>query len=282
MESLTIGVFLVFGENDLWKLERARALGFTSAQMVRWPTGYFTGQEREDFKRALKQSGLQVTTVFCAYEGESYESREAVKRTIGLVPRETRAVRLAETRKIADFAAELGAPRIAAHIGIVPEDPADPVYGEVAETMKQVCDYCQGLGLEMALETGQETAACLRRLIGDVGRKNLKVNFDPANMIAYGSGKPLEALDLLGEYVVGVHCKDYHSPKEEGKFGGEARLGEGDVNIEAVIGKLWSLGYRGPLTIEREIYGEQQWADFAAAKALLEEIRAKVLRGSAP
>ncbi len=278
MEPLTVGVFLVFGEDDLWKLERAKKMGFSTAQIVRWPTGYFVGEAREAFKSALAQSGIQVTTVFCAFEGESYESMEAVKRTIGLVPREFRAKRLVETRKIADFAAELNASRIGAHIGVVPEDASDPLYREVVETMKQVCDYCKGLELEMSLETGQESADCLRRLIGDVGADNLKVNFDPANMIAYGSGRPLEALDLLGEFVVGFHCKDYHSPKQAGEFGGEARLGEGDVNIEALIKKLWDLDYRGPLTIEREITGEQQWTDFAAAKELLEGIRSRLVK----
>jgi sugar phosphate isomerase/epimerase len=280
MEPLAIGAFLVFGENDLRKFERAKKMGFSSAQIIRWPNGYFEGREREDFKKALKDSGIEVTTVFCGYAGETYGSMEAVRRTIGLVPRETRAQRLVETRKIADFAAELGAPRIGAHIGVVPEDAADPLYPEVVEAMKEVCDYCSGLNLQMSLETGQETAPCLVRLIGDVGRDNLKVNFDPANMIAYGSGKPLEVLDVLGKYVVGVHCKDYHSPKEQGRFGGEARLGEGDVNIEAVIKKLWGMGYRGPLTIEREISGEEQWADFAKAKALLEGIRSRLLAGS--
>ena len=44
------------------------------------------------------------------------------------------------------------------------------------------------------LETGQETADGLLQFIADVGRDNLFVNFDPANMILYGTGEPIEAL----------------------------------------------------------------------------------------
>lgn len=277
MEPLEVGVFLVFGEDDLWKLEKAQGLGFKSAQIVRWPTGYFVGAERAAFKAALAKSGLALTTVFCAYEGESYASMEAVRDTIGLVPPTLRPQRVEETKKIADFAKELNAPRIAAHIGIIPADARDANYLGLVQDMRTICDYCVGLGLQFSLETGQETAEILRRFITDVARENLKVNFDPANMIAYGSGQPLEALSLLGELVVGFHCKDYRASKEAGRrFGEEARLGEGDVNIEAVITKLWEQGYRGPLTIEREIYGEQQWLDFAAAQKLLEGIRARL------
>ncbi len=278
MEILEVGVFLVFGEDDLWKLERAKGLGFKSAQIVRWPTGYFVGKEREDFKQALKNSGIELTTVFCAYEGESYESMEAVRETIGLVPAKLRPQRIEETKKIADFSKDLNSPRVAAHIGVIPADAADPNYSGLVKDMQAICDYCAKLGLEFSLETGQETAQILRRFIGDVGRDNLKVNFDPANMIAYGSGMPLEALDLLGPFVVGFHGKDYTATKDPSRgFGKEARLGEGDVNIEAVVTKLWNMGYRGPLTIEREIYGEQQWVDFAAAKELLEGIRKKLV-----
>lgn len=280
MEPLEVGVFLVFGESDLWKLERAKGLGFKSAQIVRWPTGYFVGQEREEFKQAVKDTGFEITTVFCSYEGESYESMEAVRNTIGLVPPALRPGRIVETKKTADFAKELGAPRIAAHIGVIPADPTESNYPGLVKDMQEICDYCASLGLEFSLETGQETAVILRRFIGDVARPNLKVNYDPANMIAYGSGTPLEALEILGEYLVGFHCKDYKVPadRKPGEFGEESRLGEGDVNIEAVVTKLWEMGYRGPLTVEREIYGDQQWLDFAAAKELLEGIRSRVMQ----
>ena len=102
---------------------------------------------------------------------------------------------------------------------------------------------------------------------------NIKVNFDPANMLLSGTGDPIEALDTLARYIVGVHCKDGKSSKREGGKSKEYPLGEGDVGIERFIAKLKEIGYTGPLTIEREISGEQQTSDIVKARDLLEKLR---------
>ena len=115
----------------------------------------------------------------------------------------------------------------------------------------------------------------MRRFIDDVDRDNLRVNFDPANMILYGNDQPIPALDLLGRWVDGVHCKDGRWPTEPNQLGHETPLGEGDVDIPRWIEKLISIGFRGPLTIEREISGEEQRRDILKAKALLEGLIAK-------
>ncbi|MCK4419678.1 sugar phosphate isomerase/epimerase, partial [Candidatus Aerophobetes bacterium] len=104
-------------------------------------------------------------------------------------------------------------------------------------------------------------------------RSNLGVNFDPANLLLYDAGDPIEALNILGKYVIGVHCKDGKRPTKRGKLGKEYPLGEGDVNIRHFIDKLKEIGYRGPLTIEREIAGERQIKDILKAKKLLEKLR---------
>ena len=106
----------------------------------------------------------------------------------------------------------------------------------------------------------------------------MAVNFDPANMILYGSGEPIPALKKVGKYVKSVHCKDAKWAANPGKeWGVETPLGEGDVNIELFLSTLKEIGYFGPLTIEREISGEQQKKDIAAAVQLLKELRAKLL-----
>ncbi len=130
--------------------------------------------------------------------------------------------------------------------------------------------------MSFCLETGQETAQLLKQFLGDADRENLKVNFDPANMIMYGTGDPIEALEVLAPWVRGVHCKDGEWPASEGELGREKPLGEGHVGIERFIAKLLELGYQGPLTIEREIPGEQQMLDFLAGKDLLDGIKAKL------
>jgi sugar phosphate isomerase/epimerase len=130
--------------------------------------------------------------------------------------------------------------------------------------------------MSFCLETGQETAGLLKQFISDTARDNLKVNFDPANMVAYGTGDPIEALEELADYVRGVHVKDAVGPKAAGELGAEVLLGQGEVGLERFLEKLKQLDYQGPLTIEREIPGEQQMQDFLSGKKLLDELKAKL------
>ena len=129
-----------------------------------------------------------MTAVFGGFDGESYADIPTVVRTVGLVPRETRAARTREMMEISDFARQLGCDVIALHIGFVPHDRQDPLYQEVIDVTRRVCDHARANGQTLHLETGQEPADTLLRFIGDVDRDNLFINFDPANMILYGSG----------------------------------------------------------------------------------------------
>jgi len=129
------------------------------------------------------------------------------------------------------------------------------------------------------LETGQESSAGLMQFIEAVGRDNLFVNFDPANLILYGLAEPIAALKEVGKYVRSIHCKDAKwgtHPGEE--WGEEVALGEGDVGMENYLRTLKEIGYTGPLTIEREIAHDpdKQKADIGAAVKLLEELREKI------
>ena len=136
----------------------------------------------------------------------------------------------------------------------MPHDAADPLYGDVVAVTRELCDHCRGNGQNLHLETGQETADALLQFLGRVGRDNLFVNFDPANMILYGSGEPIDALRKVGRYVRSVHCKDAKWAARPGQeWGAEVPLGEGDVGFENFLRTLKDLGYNGPLTIEREI-----------------------------
>ena len=118
----------------------------------------------------------------------------------------------------------------------------------------------------------------LLRFIGDVGRDNIAINFDPANMILYGAGEPIAALKAAGSYVKSMHCKDATWAANPGQeWGEETPLGQGDVGMENFVRTLKEIGYEGPLTIEREISGDQQKKDIAQAVKLLEQLRADIL-----
>jgi sugar phosphate isomerase/epimerase len=241
-----------------------------------------TPQAAEEFLGKLKDAGIELTAVFGGFDGESYASIAETVRTVGLVPEETRAERVQEMKEISDFTKLLGCDVVAMHIGFIPEDRNGESYQGLVAVTRELLDHVAGNGQQLNLETGQESADHLLEFISDVGRDNLFVNFDPANMILYGTGDPIEAVKKVGHLVRSVHCKDgtWAPEGERGKsWGTEVPLGEGDVGIETYLRTLQEIGYTGPLTIEREIPHdrERQKADVGQAVRLLEDLRSKIL-----
>lgn len=269
-----LGIFIVCDHDLPLRLQTAQRLGITTAQILAPPPAERTSAKVRELKDMFSRAGLVVTVVFCGFPGESYADIPTVKRTVGLAPLETRAQRLAEAQSIADFARELGVEAVGLHIGFIPEEREDANYGPLVEATRVLCDHCAGHGQRLHLETGQETAEVLLRFLHDMDRPNLAVNFDPANMILYGAGEPIEALRLLGAHVRSVHCKDARWAANPGvDWGVETPLGEGDVNMARFIATLAEIGYTGPLTIEREIAGEKQARDIEKAVSVLTFIR---------
>jgi sugar phosphate isomerase/epimerase len=223
----------------------------------------------------FRDAGVEVTVVFCGFDGNDYSTLEAVAATVGLTPPKLRAGRLAETREMAEFAAALGCPAIGMHLGVLPPVTAGTDYAAIVAVVRDVCDHCARLGQRLHLETGQESAAELLALIRRVERANLAVNFDPANMILYGSDDPIAALDALGPLVKSVHCKDATRRRRPGQpWYEDCPLGSGDVDFPRFLRTLRTIGYTGPLTIERE-YSPDQEADLAAAVRYLERLKAE-------
>lgn len=149
----------------------------------------------ESFRKQLDGMGVRCTAVFGGFEGESYADIPTVVRTVGLVPEATRQDRLREMFEISEFANWLGCDTVALHLGFIPHDPGTHPYPAIVDVTRQLCDHCSKHGQFLHLETGQETAEGLLEFIKQVDRPNLKINFDPANMILYGTGEPIEAFD---------------------------------------------------------------------------------------
>lgn len=261
------------------KLEVAHELGVPTIQLHAPAKETRTQENADRFLARLKEYGIELTCVFGGFEGESYADIPTVARTVGLVPPETRAARTQELKEIADFAKLLGCSAVGLHIGFVPHDTNSKLYRDVVDVAREICDHCKKNGQALHLETGQETADALLQFIQDVDRDNLFINFDPANMILYGTGEPIEALKKVGRYVRSVHCKDGKWAANPGKeWGQEVPLGEGDVGMENYLRTLKEIGYEGPLTIEREIpqEPERQKAEISHAITLLNELKAKI------
>ncbi|MBS0210374.1 MAG: sugar phosphate isomerase/epimerase [Planctomycetes bacterium] len=280
MNQWPIGVFASIDAGLGVQLDVARELGVPTIQLHAPSPASRTPQHAEEFLKRLASYGITVTAVFSGFEGESYADIPTVVRTVGLVPPGPRAERLAELKANADFAKLLKCNVIGLHIGFVPHDRNEPLYQEVIAVAREACDHLKKNGQSLHLETGQEPADTLLQFIGDVQRDNLFINFDPANMILYGSGEPIEALEKVGRYVRSVHCKDGRWAKNPGQeWGQEVPLGEGDVGIERYLRTLQKIGYTGPLTIEREIPQEpaRQKAEIGHAVRLLTELKRKIL-----
>lgn len=255
-------------------VESVAAFGVSCGQLGVHGAADLTPDAAEQWRAALDRGGLEIATAFLNFDGESYASIPICTQTVGYVPPATRREREQRTYAVSDFARSLGIPGVAAHIGCLPEDPRDAEHRAVLELVRRVCDHCARNGQTFALETGQEPAEALLEFLHAVDRPNLGVNFDPANMILYGSGEPMEALRTLGEHVLTVHCKDGTWPETQGEWGRETPLGDGDVGMQRYVRTLREIGYSGPLVIEREIVGEEQRADIGRAIALLNRIRA--------
>ena len=267
----SLGVFTSIDAGLGVQLEVARELGVPTIQLHTPHAEGRTPEAAEKFVRKLKDYGIELTCVFGGFEGESYADIPTVERTIGLVPRETRDARLVEMKEISDFTRLLGCSVIGLHVGVVPHDRGSKDYAEVIDITRQLCDH---------LETGQETAEALLKYIEDSERKNLFINFDPANMILYGTGEPIPALKMVGKYVRSVHCKDGTWSDQPGvTWGCEVPLGKGDVDMRAYLSTLKEIGYTGPLTIEREIpqEPERQKAEILHATGLLEQLKKEIL-----
>jgi sugar phosphate isomerase/epimerase len=276
VKPMQIGVMFWAGKDPAETLATLTAIGVHCGQ-IGIPGELPLAGEAEKWKQALDAAGFSLVTVFASYIGESYADIPTVQQTVGFIPRATRQEREARTLEMSDFAAVVGAPYIACHIGFVPEDHSDPDFIAVRDMVRRICDYAAQKGQSFALETGQEPAATLLEFFRAVDRPNLRINFDPANLILYGTGDPIEALDVLGAHVVTVHCKDGDWPPKDqpGALGTEQPLGQGAVGIPRFIDKLRQIGYTGPLCIEREVPDQaQRLADVKMAVGLLRKLTA--------
>lgn len=280
MEKWPLGVFASIDAGFGVHLDVAHELGVSTIHLHAPRPDARSPERAQDFLSKLADFNITTTCVFGGFEGESYADIPTVTRTVGLVPPETREARTREMLDISDFARALGVDVVALHLGFVPHDTSDPLFAEVVDVTRRVLDHCKGNLQALHLETGQESADALLTFIDATERDNLFVNFDPANMILYGSGEPIEALKKIGGLVHSIHCKDGTWADKPGEaWGAETPLGEGDVNMELYLRTLNELGYAGPLTIEREIPNDpaRQKAEISHAVNLLNKLKAEIL-----
>lgn len=210
----------------------------------------------------MTEGRLRITSVWCSWTGPSVWNFVDGPGTLGLVPEAYRGHRLMELKRGADFAKQLGVHDMTTHVGFIPEQPCYDGYRGLVAAVSNIAAYCAERDLFFNFETGQETPVTLMRLFSDVGRDNLGINLDPANLIAYGRGNPIDALNIYNGKIRGVHIKDADYPQGDFyRLGRERLVGEGSVNFPVFLPKLLAGGYQGDLYIEREITGRERADD---------------------
>jgi L-ribulose-5-phosphate 3-epimerase len=244
-------------------LKEVGDFGLKCCQLVSWKPQLWT---REAAARLVEESGstgVRITAFWAGWPGPAKWDLIEGPATLGLVPWDYRHQRVEALQAAGDFAKLLGVPAVITHLGFIPESPVGTLFGEVVEAVRGVAEHYQSLGLEFWFETGQETPVTMLRLIQQVGTANLGVNLDPANLIMYGKANPIDALDVLGEYVRNVHAKDGLYPTDPMKLGPEVKVGQGRVRFPEFVKRLGEIGFKGEFIIEREISGPQQRRDIA-------------------
>ena len=235
--------------------------GLHVCQLASWDITLATSEMAERVVREAKTADVRICAMWAGVPGPAEWNFTEGPVTLGLVPAAYRAERIDALKRWADFAFQIGAPAIITHCGFIPENMTDPAYPAVVEAIREVAEYCDRLGIGFWFETGQETPIVLLRTIERVGTSNLGINLDPANLILYGKGNPIDALDIIGSYVRNIHVKDGFYPTNGNKLGCEVRTGFGKVNFPLFIRLLKERGFSGELIIEREIHGEEQEHD---------------------
>jgi L-ribulose-5-phosphate 3-epimerase len=232
-------------------------LGIDVVQIACGDPQHASWAEGERMPEAALIAGFRMTGAMLGFPGEDYTTPQTIQKTGGFGDPALRPQRLKRFEWALERVRALGLTDLALHAGFIPE-PGDPDRSAFLQTLEKVSGLAEGRGITVAFETGQETADLLRQTLDELKCPNLKVNFDPANMLLYDKGDPIRAVEILAPDIRSVHVKDAIRPTAPGLWGREVPLGEGQVNIKRFIQTLKKIGYQGALCIEREVGNQQE------------------------
>jgi L-ribulose-5-phosphate 3-epimerase len=227
-------------------------LGVDVVQIACGDPHHASWAEGDAMPAAAVAAGFRMSGAMLGFPGEDYTTPATIERTGGFGDPATRPERLERFEWAVARTKALGLTDLMLHAGFIPA-VGDPARKPFLDTLAKVGDLAQRAGVVVAFETGQESAALLRRTLDDLQSPHLKVNFDPANMLLYDNDDPLAVLDLLAPDIRSVHVKDANRPTAKGEWGSEVPLGQGQTNTRAFVQGLKRIGYHGPLCIEREV-----------------------------
>lgn len=246
-------------------------LGVDVVQIACGDPHHASWDEGEEMPAAALAAGFRMSGAMLGFPGEDYTTPQTIEKTGGFGDPATRAERLDRLKWALARTRELGLTDLMLHAGFIPEI-GSPERKAFLDTLTQVADQATAYNIIVSFETGQEPAKLLRATLDDLKSPNLKINFDPANMLLYDKDDPVQALEILGPDIRSVHMKDANRPTTPGTWGSEVPLGTGQTNTKLVVQTLQKIGYRGPLCIEREVGNQdERYRDIEHAVRFLRE-----------
>lgn len=249
-------------------VDRVREVGLEAIQLALDPLGA-PPWDMAITRRILREANLTLLSGMLRMKDEDYATPETIRRTGGVRVDANWPANLENAKRCAGIAEELALPLVTLHAGFLPPEKDDPVRGVMIERLRAIVDVFEPMGARIGLETGQETAETMLAVLTDLERPTVGVNFDPANMLLYDHGDPVEALKLLAPHVVQIHIKDAKKPTEAGAWGTETAVGTGEVKWDAFFKVMRDASITCDLVIEREGKSEARVNDIRAARALV-------------
>ena len=186
-------------------------LGINVVQIACGDPHHAAWEEGERMPESARSASFQMTGAMLGFPGEDYSTPQTIQRTGGFGNPATRPERLERFQWALDRTCALGLTDLMLHAGFIPER-GKPERKPFLDTLAKASDLARARGVTVAFETGQETADLLRLTLDEIRCDNIKVNFDPANMLLYDKGDPLRAVEILGPDIRSVHVKDANRP----------------------------------------------------------------------
>lgn len=203
--------------------------------------------ENIEYVKKIKEAGWKISSGMIAFDQEDYSTLDSIKKTGGIVPEQNWTENKKKVCNAVELLSELKVPYLSFHFGFI-----DTASKKMTKRVKLLCDYAASKNITLLMETGQETAQDLLDFLKIINSDYLAVNFDPANMILYGKGSPVKAIDTLKPYIKHIHLKDAKPSQKPGQWGTEVPWSTGNVNSTDFFEKLAEINYTGPLCVERE------------------------------
>jgi sugar phosphate isomerase/epimerase len=222
-----------------------------------------------DTEKLFRENGVTIVSGMVRCIGEDYSTFESIRLTGGIAPDATWDQNLKNISAAAVIAKKMGLKLVTFHAGFLPPDESHPTFKKMLERLDIVADIFMVQNILLGLETGQETAQELAKLLLRLNHPNIGVNFDPANMILYDKGDPVKALHVLAPWIRQVHIKDAKRTKVPFTWGEEVPVGSGEVDWRGFFSTFKHVIFNVNLVIERE-YGNNRVGDIRKAREVVE------------